>query len=201
MFSLSVHEFAHAFSAYKMGDPTAKLAGRMTLNPFKHMDLSGFILFIFLGVGWAKPVPVNPLNFKKIKKGNRIVSISGVLANFLLGLIAAIACAVLFATVGIEVAAMEYVYQILFYFMIINSFLVLFNLLPFAPLDGFNFISTFLKPDSKFLKNMARNGMRILIMLLLISLLTDLLFGIDVFSWYLSILCNFVYLPITIIGV
>ena len=201
MFSLSVHEFAHAVSAYAMGDKTAKMAGRMTLNPFKHIDLSGFILFIFLGVGWAKPVPVNPMNFKKFKKGNRIVSVSGVLANFFLGLIAAITCAILFVTVGVEVAAMEYVYTVLFYLMLVNSFLALFNLLPFAPLDGFNFIATFLKPDNKFLNKMLHNGFRILIVLIVISLFTDIFFGVDIFSWYLSVLYNYVYVPITFIGV
>ena len=69
MISLSIHEFAHAYSAFKMGDPTAKMAGRMSLNPFKHLDLMGFLMFLFLGVGWAKPVPTNPLNYKKYKKG------------------------------------------------------------------------------------------------------------------------------------
>ena len=201
MISLTVHEFAHAFVAYKMGDDTAKAAGRMTLNPFKHLNLSGFIFFMLLGVGWAKPVPINPLNFKKYKKGTRWVSISGVLANFLLGLISAITCAVLFATVGLEVAAMEYVYTILLYFMMVNSFLALFNILPIPPLDGFNFIASFMKGENKFIKFMARNGYRILIGIILVSLLTDLLFGIDILSLYLSLLYDWVYLPITFIGI
>ena len=81
--SLAMHEFAHGFVAYKMGDPTPKMAGRVTLNPFKHLDLMGFLFFIFFGFGWAKPMPVNPLNFKKYKKGVRLVSIAGVLTNFL----------------------------------------------------------------------------------------------------------------------
>ena len=201
MISLTVHEFAHAFVAHKMGDDTAKAAGRMTLNPFKHLNLSGFIFFMLLGVGWAKPVPINPLNFKKYKKGTRWVSISGVLANFLLGLISAITCAVLFATVGLEVAAMEYVYTILLYFMMVNSFLALFNILPIPPLDGFNFIASFMKGENKFIKFMARNGYRILIGIILVSLLTDLLFGIDILSLYLSLLYDWVYLPITFIGI
>ena len=91
LISLTIHEFAHAFSAFKCGDPTAKLAGRMTLNPFKHLDMMGFLMFIFLGVGWAKPVPINPINFKKYKKGTRIVSLAGVTANLILGLISSIA--------------------------------------------------------------------------------------------------------------
>lgn len=201
MISLTIHEFAHAYAAHKMGDDTAKLAGRMTLNPFKHLNFSGFIFFMLLGVGWAKPVPINPLNFKKYKTGTRWVSVSGVLANFLLGLISAIISAILFATVGLEVAAMEYVYTILLYIMMVNSFLALFNILPIPPLDGFNFVASFSKGENKFVKFMARNGSRILIGILLVSLVTDLLFGIDILSLYLSLLYDWVYLPISFIGI
>lgn len=201
MISLTIHEFAHAFSAYKMGDNTAKSVGRMTLNPLKHLDFSGFLFFIFLGVGWAKPVPINPMNFKKFKKGTRIVSISGVLANFFLGLISAIIFAILISTVGIGGIAMGYVYSILLYFMIVNSFLFLFNILPIPSFDGFNFISTFLKPDNKFLKYMIKNGGRILIGVLLLSILTDLLFGFDILNIYLSLIYDYIYLPIAFIGV
>jgi len=200
MISLTIHEFAHAFAADKMGDHTAKLAGRMTLNPFKHLNLSGFVFFMLLGVGWAKPVPINPLNFKKYKKGTRWVSISGVLANFLLGLLAAGICAVLVATVGLDVVSMQYVYTILAYFMMVNSFLALFNILPIPPLDGFNFVASFSKGENKFIKFMARNGYRILIGILLVSLITDILFGIDILSMYLSLIYNFVYLPIGFLG-
>ena len=73
--SLAFHEYAHGFAAYKMGDLTPKLAGRLTLNPLKHLDMTGMLFFMFLGVGWAKPMPVNPLNFKKYKKGTRLVAI------------------------------------------------------------------------------------------------------------------------------
>ena len=202
MISLSVHEFAHAYVAFKCGDPTAKMAGRMTINPFKHLDLTGFLMFVFLGVGWAKPVPVNPLNFKKFKKGNRSVSISGVVSNFLLGLISAVVCAILLATVGYSGGvAMQYVYTILAYFMLVNSFLAMFNILPIPPLDGFNFVSTFVKTENKFIKFMMRNGYKILIGILLVGLLTDLFFGFDIFSVYLSLLNDFVYVPITWLGV
>lgn len=201
MISLTIHEFAHAFAAHKMGDDTAKLAGRMTLNPFKHLNLSGFIFFMLLGVGWAKPVPINPLNFRKYKKGTRWVSISGVLANFLFGLIAAIVCAILFKTVGTGIAAMEYIFTILLYIMMVNSFLALFNLLPIPPLDGFNFVASFSKGENKFVKFMAKNGSRLLIGILLASLLIDVLFGIDILSLYLSLLYDWVYLPITFLGI
>lgn len=202
MLSLALHEFAHAFTAVKCGDPTPKLAGRMTINPLKHLTMSGFLMFILLGVGWAKPVPVNPLNFKKYKKGVRWVSISGILANFLLGLISAITMAILLATVGVNGGiAMEYIYSILMYFMLVNSFLAMFNLLPIPQFDGFNFLSSLVKNDNKFLVFMARNGFKILIGLLLAGMLTDMLFGFDIFTLYMSLIYDFVYLPITWLGV
>lgn len=201
MFSLSVHEFSHALTAYAMGDKTAKAMGRLTLNPFKHLDLKGFIFFMLLGVGWAKPVPINPLNFRKFKKGIRLVSISGILANFLLGLLSAVTFAILLVTVGFETVAMGYVSDILIYFMLVNSFLALFNLLPIYQFDGYNFITSFMKTENKFIKFSVRNGFRLIIGLILVGLLTDVMFGIDIFSAYLSLLFDFIYLPISFIGV
>ena len=78
---LSFHEFAHAFAAYKCGDPTAKYAGRMTLNPMKHFDPLGILMFAMAGFGWAKPVAINPYNFDNYKKGSFWTSAAGVLTN------------------------------------------------------------------------------------------------------------------------
>ena len=201
-FSLTIHEFAHAFVAFKCGDPTAKLSGRMSLNPLKHLDFMGFLMFILLGVGWAKPVPVNPSNFKNIKKGNTLVSIAGVLSNFLLGLISAILYAILMATVGgTGGVAMSYVYNVLVYIMLVNSFLTMFNLLPIPPLDGLNFISSLTKRDNKFVNYMYKNGFKFFIGILVLGLVTDLLFGFDILTVYLSLLNNFVYMPIAWLGV
>jgi len=199
--SLALHELAHGFVAYKMGDLTPKLAGRLTLNPFKHLDMSGFLAFMLIGVGWAKPVPVNPLNFKKYRTGMRWVSVAGILANFLLGLLAAIVYAILVSTVGFASVAMQYVELLLIYFMIINSMLTLFNLLPFMPLDGFNFIATFLKPDNKFIRWNERRGMRTLFSIIIVCLFIEILVGIDFFSIYLNLIHNFIYIPIALLGV
>lgn len=202
MISITVHEFAHAFAAYKAGDPTAKSMGRMTLNPFKHISLSGFIMFMLLGVGWAKPVPTNPLNYKKYRSGTRWVAISGILANFLLGLVSAITTAILLATVGLSTGlVIGYIYNILSYFMIINSFLFMFNILPVPPLDGFNFITSFMKGENKFIKFMLKNGFKILLGILIGSALLDMLFGIDILSVYISLLNGLVYMPIVFLGV
>ena len=84
LFSLSCHEWAHAYAAYRSRDPTAKNLGRMTLDPAKHIDPIGFIIWLFVGFGWAKPVPVNPRNFKKYVRDDIIVSLAGVTTNFIL---------------------------------------------------------------------------------------------------------------------
>ena len=201
LISITIHEFAHALAAVKAGDLTPKLAGRLTLNPFKHLDIKGFIFFMILGVGWAKPVPINPLNFKKYKKGTRIVSIAGVLANFLLGLLAAIIFAILVATSAYDPVVMPYVYQILGYFMTINSFLAMFNILPIYPLDGFNFVSTFAKTENKFIKFNLRNGHNLLFCLLIVSIIIDVIFHFDIFEFYLYLIHDYIYLPISLIGV
>ena len=199
--SLAVHEFAHGFTAVKMGDPTPKLAGRVTLNPFKHISLSGLLCFALLGVGWAKPMPINPLNFKKYRKGIRLTSIAGILANFILGLICAIIFALIIAFAPVSNVYIEYILLTLQYFMLVNSFLALFNILPIYPLDGFNFVTSFMKADNKFIQYNVRNGFKILLGVLLATVLIDLLFGFDILDFYLSLIYNYIYMPIGLLGV
>ena len=133
--AISIHEFGHAYSAHLLGDDTAKYNGRMTLNPAKHVDPLGLIMLIICRFGWAKPVPVNPNNFKNYRIGNIIVSLSGSLGN----LIGAIICALIVKYVDM------YAIQVIFSnAMWINIGFGAFNLLPIPPLDGWGIISSLL---------------------------------------------------------
>lgn len=198
-FSLSLREFFRAFAAYKMGDGTAKSMGMMTINPIKHIDPAGFLFFVLLGVGWSNPVPINPANFKDYRKGIRWVSVAGVLVNFVFGLVASIIYLVFNRTLGCPNEAMGYFYLLLQIIMQINSFLVLFNILPIYPLAGFDFLTSFMRSNNKFIYFNYKNGVKILYGILIVSVLFELLFGFDLFALYLNLLYNYVYLPIAII--
>ncbi|WP_455538233.1 site-2 protease family protein [Terrisporobacter sp.] len=133
--AISIHEFGHAYSAHLLGDDTAKYDGRMTLNPAKHIDPIGLLTLIFFRIGWAKPVPVNPNNFKNYRIGNIIVSLSGVIGN----LIGAIICAIIAKYVNM------YAIRLIFNnAMWLNIYFGAFNLLPIPPLDGWGVISSLL---------------------------------------------------------
>jgi Zn-dependent protease len=133
--AISVHEFGHAYSAHLLGDDTAKMYGRMTLNPAKHIDIMGLIAMLIVHIGWAKPVPVNPNNFKNYKVGNIIVSLAGVTAN----IITAIIC--VFINKYVNMFAINLIAQ---YVMVYNVGFAAFNLLPLPPLDGWGLISSFI---------------------------------------------------------
>ena len=133
--AISVHEFGHAYSAHLLGDDTAKIYGRMTLNPAKHLDIMGLIAMLIVHIGWAKPVPVNPNNFKNYKVGNVIVSLAGVTAN----IITAIICVLI--NKYVNMFAINLIAQ---YVIVYNVGFAAFNLLPLPPLDGWGVISSFI---------------------------------------------------------
>ncbi|UHA74185.1 site-2 protease family protein [Paenibacillus sp. 481] len=144
LISFSVHEFAHAYAAWKFGDPTAKMLGRVTLNPAKHFDFLGALLFILVGFGWAKPVPVNRDNFKKPRLMGIIVSAVGPLSNLLLALIGSFIfyIGLKFGWYSIQPADKMELAMVLFLtnFIKFNTLLFLFNLIPLPPLDGYRII-------------------------------------------------------------
>ena len=133
--AISVHEFGHAFAAHLLGDDTAKMQGRMTLDPAKHIDPIGLITLLVFRFGWAKPVPVNPNNFRNYKLGNVLVSLAGAIGNIL----TAIVCVFV-----IKHAKMEALYTIANVTLAYNVGFAAFNLLPIPPLDGWGIISTFI---------------------------------------------------------
>lgn len=173
--ALSFHEWGHAFAAYKMGDPTARNLGRLTLNPLAHIDPMGFLMMVIVGFGWAKPVPVNPNNYRNYKAGELVVSLAGVTMNLILAIIGTIAFSLLLkVTVSgtIEVSgAWTTGMSILNSFIFLNLCLLVFNLLPVYPLDGFHvaevLLSKVLGPKPfMFMKNY---GQYILIGILLLG--------------------------------
>ena len=171
--ALSMHEYAHAFTAVKCGDPTPKLAGRLTLNPLVHFDVAGLLCFLFLGFGWAKPVPINPFNFKNVKKDSFLVSISGVLANLILAFVS-YPIAILFMRVVDTSIVWEICFYLFLYIFQTNLVFLVFNLIPVYPLDGFNAIASLTKYNNKFVDFMRRYGGVILLILIVVFHITDL---------------------------
>jgi Zn-dependent protease len=174
LFSVIVHEVMHGLAALKFGDHTAKNAGRLTLNPIPHIDLMGTIflpaLLIFSGspilFGWAKPVPVNPLHFRDIRKGELVVASAGVISNFVM----AIVYATIFHTLSLFAdPSLFTAMTILTYAVYINLVLAVFNLFPIPPLDGSKILMTFLPPHLEIqMRRMEQYGFFILIALLMV---------------------------------
>ena len=173
LIALSFHEFAHAWMANKMGDPTAKNLGRLTLDPVKHLDLIGTICIVLFSFGWAKPVPINPRNFRKPKRDEILVSLAGVFMNLI----------VAFAATGIYIALLvsgstnEVLLNIIRPIYIINLYIAIFNLIPIPPLDGFHIISAlFIRKAGQVVNMLYRYGF-IILLVLLVSGVVSLLLG------------------------
>ena len=160
LISLSLHEMCHAYAAYKMGDPTARNLGRLTMNPSKHLDLYGTVCMMLFGFGWAKPVPVNSRHFKKPRKGIIVTSVAGPLSNLLLSFVALLVFALFgtFLPVPYAIGAgssftdkiLYFTLLFLWYLHSLNLSLAIFNLLPIPPLDGSKVLFMLLPPKAYF---------------------------------------------------
>lgn len=141
--ALTFHECSHALAAYKLGDPTARNMGRLTLNPLKHLDLMGTLLLLLVGFGWAKPVPVNPRNYRNPKRDDIIVSLAGITSNILL---AFLATPIYMLTIKHGSNISLVVSWFICAFIQTNIVLALFNLIPISPLDGSHVLEDLLLP-------------------------------------------------------
>ena len=160
--AFTIHEFMHAYVAVKSGDNTPINQGRYTLNPIKHIDPIGFIMVLIAGIGWAKPVQVNINNFENKRKGFLMVSLAGVLGNFMLAFLVR---AVMYFSPGLYMSS-EILYNILSYIVFINLMLIWINLLPIPPLDGFNVLTTLVRfKNMNIIFTLKRYGFLILIAL------------------------------------
>ncbi|MCL0106716.1 site-2 protease family protein [Peptococcaceae bacterium] len=167
--ALTFHEYAHAVVAYKLGDPTAKYSGRLTLNPIPHVDPIGMLMLFFVGLGWAKPVPVNPYNLNKPKRDMVLISLAGPLSNVILAIAFALLFGVFYAF-GSQVL-IDVVEKIIW----INMVLAVFNMLPIPPLDGSKILAGILPGDSAWLNHLEQYGFIILIILALTGILWPIL--------------------------
>ena len=175
LYSVIFHELAHGWVAYRMGDPTAKLQGRLTINPLKHLDPMGTLMLFLFGFGWAKPVPVNLNLLRDRRKGMILVSAAGVITNMLLAFCALFLYRLLYPSPG-GIAA-----QLLYYFARVNIILAAFNLIPLPPLDGSKILMGFAPPKvQKSLFRLERYGLLIIIALLYLGALEPV---IRSFEW------------------
>ena len=151
--SLSVHEFAHAFVSYKLGDVSQKERGRMSLNPLRHLDPIGTITLLFFGFGWAKPVQVDPYYYRNKKEGMMWTALAGPLMNFVVAFISVVFMGLLmkFATMWIYTSSVgNYLFMFLLILAQINIGLGIFNLIPIPPLDGSKILMGILKEETYF---------------------------------------------------
>ncbi len=186
------HELAHGFIANKLGDHTAKNKGRLTFNPFAHLDPIGTIMIFIFGIGYAKPVPVNPMNLKNPKRDMALVSLAGPVANVIM----AFGCA--FCYVACFKFGLPDVFMLFFYFAaLVNVSLAVFNLLPIPPLDGSKILAAFL-PDKVYYKYMRYE--RYIMIVVMLLLFVGVLDGVITTLSY-NLLAILLYIPRLIFGV
>lgn len=180
---LTMHEFAHAFIAYKCGDPTPKFSGRLSLNPMRHFDILGLVLFAFAGFGWAKPVPINPNNFRHYKRGLAFTAIAGVVTNYLSAFIFYPLLLIVISYVQTPFIALDTFLYYLFLFLYSYSLAFsVFNLIPLPPLDGWRVVEAVNRKRGKVYRFFEQYGYIILLVLIAIHFLVEVLSNYQIFA-------------------
>ena len=192
---LSLHEYAHAKVAYKLGDPTPKMQGRVTINPLAHIDPVGLAALLFVGFGWGVPVQINPSNFRHGRRDELMVALAGVTMNLIIAIVFAIIAKVLYMTAGavfLSSGVGSILWFMIMYVIQINLVLMIFNLIPCPPLDGFSIISEIFNiKHTEFYWTLYRYGNWILIALIIFGI-TGMIISPCV-QFFMSVLNNFIF--------
>lgn len=182
LIGLTFHEAAHGFASYLLGDPTPKLQGRLSLNPLRHIDPIGFLALFFAGFGWGKPVEINPFYYKNRRRDELIVSLAGVAVNLVIAIISTITLKFIimycFVPGAEALSKMEYaLLMVLTYMIQVNIVLMVFNLIPVPPLDGFGVVTQiFNLKKYDWWYTIYSNGFLILMVLIIFNI-TDMILG------------------------
>ncbi len=183
LFALCFHEFSHAWMANQVGDDTAARLGRLTLNPMAHLDPMGALMILFVGFGWAKPVPVNPRNMRHPRSDMMKVAFAGPASNLLLALAGGILIRVFGYHSYAQLVLSGTVGQLLAYFVQINIMLAVFNMIPVAPLDGSQiFAGLIVRYNPQLVVNLQHYGPKILLGIIALGYFTP----INLLSWFLN---------------
>ncbi|MCC7211933.1 MAG: site-2 protease family protein [Candidatus Brocadia sp.] len=146
LYALTIHEYFHGWTANKFGDPTARLQGRLTLNPLAHIDILGALCFVFANFGWGKPVPINPYNFKNPRRDNVLVSFAGPASNFVSAFLFGVIFQLLRNATFIPLNVSTNLFNLLLSGIMMNLSLAIFNMIPLFPLDGSHILEGLLPP-------------------------------------------------------
>ena len=196
---LPLHEFAHAFVADKSGDFTPRVNGRYTLNPLAHFDVIGLVMFVLVGFGWAKPVPINPNNFKRYRLDSFLVSSAGVIVNYLTAII-------IFPLFVLSLRVPEFglftdvLQRTLYLIFRLGIVFFVFNLIPIYPLDGFRILDCFVRRKRRAYYMYKQYGIFLLYALIFLSFLADLvpeLYFLDILGLFINFITGYIQIPIT----